>query len=204
MEEKKRNRKKIELDNNKRFIKCFIDDDIDVTIIEILPEDDIPEDKYLYPDLIYKNWFHIYIDEKIIFTSGYPHIDKYKVEKHFSGGEIRGIKYNNDNNYHFFYNCSTKEVSSGSPLINANQIVVGIHYGYNKKKTLKYGVFVWAIIDILLNKCKKNEINFNSKTVNSNIKIESKNVVSGKKVDAGRTLKSNIDEINEIVIYIYL
>ena len=73
-----------------------------------------------------------------------------------------------------------------------------------KKKTLKYGVFVWAIIDILLNKCKKNEINFNSKTVNSNIKIESKNVVYGKKVDACRTLKSNIDEINEIVIYIYL
>ena len=36
-----RNRKKIELDNNKRFIKCFIDDDIDATIIEILPEDDI-------------------------------------------------------------------------------------------------------------------------------------------------------------------
>ena len=66
MEEKKRNRKKIELDNNKRFIKCFIDDDIDVTIIEILPEVDIPEDKYLYPDLNYKNGFHIYIDEKII------------------------------------------------------------------------------------------------------------------------------------------
>ena len=42
--------KKIELDNNKRFIKCFIDDDIDATIIEILPEDDKPEDKYLYPD----------------------------------------------------------------------------------------------------------------------------------------------------------
>ena len=87
-------------------------------------------------------------------------------------------------------------------MINANQLVVGIHYGYNKNKTLKYGVFVGAIIDILYNKCKKNEINFNSKTVNSNIKIESKNVISGKKVDACGTLKSNVDEINEIVIYI--
>ena len=58
--------------------------------------------------------------------------------------------------------------------------MVGIHYGCNKNKTLKYGVFVGVIIDILYNKCKKNEINFNSKTVNSNIKIESKNVASGK------------------------
>ena len=138
MEEKKtETEQKIELDNNKRFIKCFIDDDIDTIIIEILPEDDISEDKYLYPDLNYKNEFHIYIYEKIIFTSGYPYIDKYKDEKHFFGGEIRGIKYNNDNNYHFFYNCSTKEVSSGSPLINASLQVIGIHYGCSKNKTLK-------------------------------------------------------------------
>ena len=83
MEEKKRNRKKIELDNNKRFIKCFIDDDIDATIIKILPEDDIPEKIYLYPDLNYKNGFDIYIEEKIIFTSGYPHIENIKVKSIF-------------------------------------------------------------------------------------------------------------------------
>jgi len=53
-------------------------------------------------------------------------------------------------------------------LFNANQLVVGIHYGCNKNKTLNSGVLVGAIIDILLNKCKKNKINFNSKIKNNN------------------------------------
>ena len=55
--------KKIELDN-KRFIKCFIDDDIDSTIIEILPEDEIPENKYLYPDLNYESDFDNYFQNQ--------------------------------------------------------------------------------------------------------------------------------------------
>ena len=184
--------KKIELDKNKRFIKCFFDDNIDATIIEILPEDDIPKDKYLYPDLNYANGFDIYIEEKTtLYTSGYPYIGKYKGEKHYSGGEVTGIRYINENNYYFFHNCSTKEGSSGSPLINDNKQVIGIHYGCNKKKTMNYGVFVGAIIDILNNKNKKNETNFNSKKVKRNIKIEVKKVDSGKKVDDG-------DEIKEI------
>ena len=130
--------KKIELDNNKRFIKCFIDDDIDATIIEILPEDKIPENKYLYPDLNYINGFDNYINEKIIFTAGYPDMGIYKGEKHYSGGEIFGIKFDNDDNnnnknYHFYHKCSTKKGSSGSPLVNASLQVIGIHYGGNKK-----------------------------------------------------------------------
>ena len=32
-------------------MKSFILIDIDATLIEILPEDNIPDDKYLYPDL---------------------------------------------------------------------------------------------------------------------------------------------------------
>ena len=35
------------------MIKCF--EDLDVTLIEILKNDNIKEDKYLFPDLNYKN-----------------------------------------------------------------------------------------------------------------------------------------------------
>ena len=89
----------------------------------------------------------------------------YKGEKHYSGGEIFGIKFDNDDNnndnnndnnknYHFYHKCSTKKGSSGSPLVNASLQVIGIHYGGNKKKSLNFGVFVGAIIKILNNDYK--------------------------------------------------
>ena len=59
---------------------------------------------------------------------------------------------------------------------------------------MNYGVFVGAIIDILNNKNKKNEINFNSKKVKRNIKIEVKKVDSGKKVDDGDEIKEIYDK----------
>ena len=166
-------KKIIELDNNKRFIKCFLDDDLDATILEILPEDDIPEDKYLYPDLNYKSGFDNYINENKIFTAGYPDIHPYKGEKHYSGGEITGIRYMNNNNSHFFHNCSTKEGSSGSPLVNDKFQVVGIHYGCNKKKIINFGVFVGAIIDILNGGREENKSNFKEK-IQKDVKIEIK------------------------------
>ena len=48
--DKKELEKELKLDCNKRFIKSFEDKGLDVTLIEIIPEDNIPEDKYLYPD----------------------------------------------------------------------------------------------------------------------------------------------------------
>ena len=59
---------------------------------------------------------------------------------------------------------------------------------------MNYGVFVGAIIDILNNKNKKNETNFNSKKVKRNIKIEVKKVDSGKKVDDGDEIKEIYDK----------
>ena len=42
--------KKIKLNDNKRFIK-FFEPPIDITVIEIIKDDKIPEKKFLYPDL---------------------------------------------------------------------------------------------------------------------------------------------------------
>ena len=93
--QEKETKKKIELDDNKRFIECFIDDDIDATIIEILPEDEIPENKYLYPDLNYESGFDDYINsENDIFTAGYFNTSENKYDIFYSKGQIIGFKNN--------------------------------------------------------------------------------------------------------------
>lgn len=133
--------KNIELDNNKRFIKCY--EDLDCTLIEILNEDEIDENKYLNPDLNYKNGFNQY--EKIqIYTAGYPNVKKYKGEKHLSSGIITKINENE-----FDHTCETRQGSSGSPLLNDNKYVIGMHYGCDKNEETNYGVFIGSIIDKL-------------------------------------------------------
>ena len=154
--------KKIKLDSNERFIKCFQDHEIDVTIIEVLPEDNIPEDNYLYPDLNYENGYDQYIGNKI-YTAGYPNTDIYKGDKQFSSGNIKKYK-DYKNKVNFCHNCSAEEGSSGSPLINYNQKVLGIHYGCNSRKTINHGFFVGEIIKILLS--EGNKIIFKDKTIN--------------------------------------
>jgi len=161
-------KKEIELNNNKRFMKCFIDIGIDITLIEIIPEDIIPEDKYLFPDLNYKNGYDQY-KNRIIFAGGYPNDDINKDKKQcFSPGKITQLK---DKIGNFLHNCATKGGSSGSPLINLDFQVVGIHYGCNDKNTINYGSFIGIIIDKLY--IEENKINFKSKEINS-IKIYKK------------------------------
>ena len=117
-EQEKETEKKIELDNNKRFIECFIDDDINATIIEILPEDEIPENKYLYPDLNYESGFDDYINsENDIFTGGYFKTDENKYDIFYSKGQIIGFK-NNKNHQNFIHDCDTKIGLSGSPIVD--------------------------------------------------------------------------------------
>ena len=41
----------INLNNNKRYMKSFKDIDLDITIVEILDEDNISKDYYLYPEI---------------------------------------------------------------------------------------------------------------------------------------------------------
>ena len=140
---KKEEEREIDLDSEKRFMKSY--KEFDVTLIEILPEDNIPEKKYLYPDFNYKNGYEQYINTQI-YTAGYPEVDRYKGDKHFSAGQLKNI---NHKKQFFQHNCDTREGSSGSPLLNINQQVIGIHFGYNKSKTTNLGAFIGFIIDKL-------------------------------------------------------
>ena len=59
----KENKIEKEIKLNKRMI--FFEEDLDATLIEIIKEDNIPEDKYLIPDLNYKNGYDFYIGKKV-------------------------------------------------------------------------------------------------------------------------------------------
>ena len=179
---KQETEKEIKLDSDIRFMKCFKnlnnEVNLDVTVIEIIPEDKIPEDKYLYPDLNYKNGYDLYVKTQI-FAGGYPNVDVYKGDKHFSSGTIKSIKENDKNT--FWHNCDTREGSSGSPLLNIEQKVIGIHYGCNEKNTQNYGTFVGVIIDLLNSEEDKIIYMDNSNKEDKNIKEdENNNNIEGK------------------------
>ena len=142
---KKINEKKkiIVLYNTKRFIACF-GGEKDVTVIEILKSDDIPEDKYLMADLNYKNGYNIYKNGKI-FLAGYPNDPIYQNERYISSGEIKSIK-----GFEFEHSIDTREQSSGAPIcLIENLRLIGIHKQGNKIKAINFGTFIGAILDEL-------------------------------------------------------
>ena len=145
-------KKTIELDSNKRIIQYY--EELDTTLIQILSEDKISENQFLFPDFNYKSGFEQYENIQI-FTAGYPDVKIHKGEKHLSTGIIKTINY--EENY-FEHTCDTRQGSSGSPLLKDDKFIIGMHYGCDKKKTINYGVFIGLIIDKLnLDIIKRNE-----------------------------------------------
>ena len=145
---------KITLDKEVRFIKCYKNaEKLDITVVQIFNKE-ITEDKnFLIPDLDYKNGYEHYKD-KTVFIGGYPYNQnnqKKLEESDFS----RGIICDLGENYLFGHKCSTFSGSSGSPLINENKKLVGIHKAGYIFQNKNCGIFIGPIIDDLLN----NEIN---------------------------------------------
>ena len=158
---------KIKLDKNKRIIKCY--KELDVTLIEILEEDNIPEEKYLSPDLNYKNDGFSFYQDSQIYTAGYPDVIIYKRERHMSSGIINKINEND-----FEHTCDTRKGSSGSPIINVNKQVIGIHYGGDKQNKINYAYFIGVIID-KLEKEKEIQKHKDKNDLNENKENHSKN-----------------------------
>ena len=137
----------IQLDNKKRLIKDFVDIEIDATIVEILPEDNIEEYYFLEPE---NNNIKNIINNPI-YIPQYPHGNKFCYSTGF-------IKYIKDNE--ITYNATTKEGSSGSPIFLENSIkVIGIHKEGNIYIEENHGNFIYPIIEDLQN----NNINKNIK-----------------------------------------
>ena len=144
----------IKLDRNERYIKCF-DKPIDVTLVEIIEEDKINEEKYLFADLNYNNRYNLYINN-FFYLAGYPQNFLIKAGRSISSGKILKIL----DNFEFEHNIDTYIGNSGSPICIANSnklLVVGIHKEGNIIESINYGTFIGYILDILEN--EKNEKN---------------------------------------------
>ena len=114
----------INLDKNERYIKCF-DRPVDVTLIEIIDKDNISKDKYLIPDLNYKNGLNFY-KNNFFYIAGYPQNNLNENERSISSGQIIDIIDEKD----FEHSINTGPGNSGSPICSCfanNLFVVGIH-----------------------------------------------------------------------------
>ena len=142
---KSKEEKKIEikLDRNKRYIKCF-KKPLDITLVEILDKDNIQKDKFLEPDLNYKNkkGYAFYVDNDC-YLAGYPQ----NKERSVSSGKIAKIS---KEKVEFEHTLDAKGGNSGSPIcLSNNLLVVGIHKAGDETEPINYGTFFGYILDNL-------------------------------------------------------
>ena len=135
---------KIKLGNKKRYIKNFIDIDLDITVVEILDEDNISKEYFLYPQS------ESLINNRLINSMIY-------IPQYAAGNKLvnaRGI-IKEINKYEFIHLVNTEKGSSGSPIFLENSsLVIGIHKQGNKEKTENYGDFIYPAINIIKNDIK--------------------------------------------------
>ena len=163
-----------ELDKDKRIIYSSKGLGYDVTVIQILPDDKIPEEYFLKPDLTYMDICNKLLDKEIF-------IIKFTEENElkYPEGEIKSIS-NND----FSHTASTLK-NSGFPIILKNKKeVIGIHRNGNKDEN--YGDLLYPIIKELEEKTKpkiplangqnqnQNQININSPIKEKIVKLVNK------------------------------
>ena len=135
----------IKLGNKKRYIKSFTDIGLDITIMEILDENNISKDYFLFPEL------ESMLNNNLINNMIY-------IPQYVKGKELmnaRGIIKEIDKN-EFTHLANTEKGSSGSPIFLENSIdVIGIHKEGNTDKTEHYGDFIYPAIDIIKNDIKE-------------------------------------------------
>ena len=179
--------KRIELDNNR--LK-YTNAKLDITIIEIKDNDKL-NNKYLKLDDEIMNYIKLNKKEDINYLSDI-----------YSNNSIYLINYPEDKNVvvsygqspdfsesEIFHKCTTKEGSSGSPilLIN-NQKLIGIHYGFNIQYDFNKGrLLIYSIIEfeniknnLLLINNEGKYLNYNNKNnyiiAEFEIKKDNKNI----------------------------
>ena len=139
---------KFNLDKEERIIICLGENlKLDVTIVEILPKDNLNDSNFFQPyeELDELNEKFLGNDIRIVqFPEG--------GEISLSTGKI--IKFFETNSNCFFHDASTKKGSSGSPImLKGDDKVFGIHRGSNQVNNI--GIFIGIIIDIIMS-FKKN------------------------------------------------
>ena len=202
-------KKSIKLDTNERFIKCF-DKPKDVTSIQILESDNIPEKKILFPDRNYLDGGYNSYDKKNFILAGYPGENIGPLDRYCSSGKITKVE-----NFEFQHDLDTRRGSSGSPICLYNNLnVIGIHKSGDKKNYINSGTFIGIILEELekedikineidkINKLPKGEGGF---SINLRCKIDRNNIMAIQ-VETGNYLyilfrKLNIKDIHSKFIF---
>ena len=140
----------IRLDKTKRFIESFRDIGLDITVVQILDEDNINDDYFLSCE-----------EEAFVKNSDLIKMNIY-IPQYAQGKELvnaRGSIVNVDK-YEFTHLASTEQGSSGSPIFLQYSIdVIGIHKEGNTKKTENYGDFIYPIFNIIKKEMNKKRNN---------------------------------------------
>ena len=121
---------KIIIDNKR---KKYINPKYDITILEIIKEDDITDFLDLDEDLFSEN-SEISYESESIYTLQYPRGEKASV----SFGILKSIE-----NYDIIHLCSTEKGSSGSPILKlSSKKIIGMHKDCNSTYEFNRGTFL--------------------------------------------------------------
>ena len=127
----------IKLNKQERYIKDFKDSKLDITVVEILKEDNIPKKYFLTEGHIANDR----LNDSEICILGYPEGGEIKMSK----GKITKI-----DGYEFTHLASTEVGSSGSPIfMEKTGLVLGIHKQGNRTREENYGNFIYPAIEII-------------------------------------------------------
>ena len=131
--------KTINLKNRKKYINK----NYDITIIEIEENDYIKDYLEIDKNIMIKDYIKKYNNESI-YLLHYP-----ENEKLVSYGIIKGIM---EDKYNFIHLCSTEAGSSGSPILNYENEVIGIHKSTRDNYSQNLGSFLNFAIEEYINK----------------------------------------------------
>ena len=146
----------IKANGKKRYIKSFIDYGLDISVIEILNEDNISKDYFLFYEYEADN-------KRLISENIYT---KYIKENELLNVKGKIIKVNK---YEFIYLSEIEYNLSGFPIFleNSNNII-GIHKGINENKKENKGYLIFPIINLIkddINKGRNNGKYLNGKNI---------------------------------------
>ena len=145
--ENEKKEKNIELNQKERIIICLKELlNIDISIIEIIPKDQIDDSYFLLPNTNYENNLESLLNKKIQILQ-YP------------GGKYLSIsegKISKKEDLIFYHNASTQKGSSGSPIfLKDEKGVIGIHKGFSLDENLNKGIFIIGLIQDIINQKKR-------------------------------------------------
>lgn len=128
----------LDLDEKERYIKRFKQINIDATVVQILPKDNISEVYFLSPE---ETFIKNQLNGKQIYIPQYPSAGRLKNAR----GIIKSI-----NEDEFIHLVSTESGSSGSPIFLKDSLkIIGIHKARSEEKEENYGNLISPIFKII-------------------------------------------------------